>query len=326
MSNLSSIRPFLVLGCIILSSISSSTHAQDYPSKPVRVIVSYTPGGGTDAVIRIVAKKFYENTGQNMVVEYKPGAAEQIGTAFGARAAPDGYTVLVIGNPFSINPSLYSNLPYDTVRDFAPVTLLAVAPFALLVNPELPVKTLKEFATLAKTQPGKLNYSSLGVGSPQQLSMEWYKKLAGLDIVPVPFNGVAPAMTAAMAGDVQATIAGLTTAVPHIKAGRLRALAVTTAKRSSAAPELPTIAESGFPEFDSFAWYGLVVPAKTPPGVIKRLNDEVVRALNSPEVRGSLTAIGVDSSPMTPEAFAAFLHKDLELWTGIVKMIGAKAE
>ena len=301
-------------------------HAQAWPDRPVRLVISFTPGGGTDVVARIVAKKFQEDTGQPMVFEYKPGAAEQIGTAFAAKAAPDGYTVLMIGNSFSINPALYPKLPYDTARDFIPVTLLGVAPFAFMVNPDVPVKSMEELAALARAQPGKLNYGSLGSGSPQQLSIEWFKKLAAVDIVPVPYKGLAPAMMAGISGEVQVVVAGLASGIPHVKSGKLRALAVTTAKRSAAAPELPTVAESGYPGFDTFAWYGMAVPAGTPPDIVAKINAAVVRALNSQEVRDSYKAIGVESSPMTLAGFADFIRGDMELWARLVKMVDAKPD
>lgn len=324
-SRLHAIAATLVL-TLALAGGAFAQSAQNYPDHPVRVIISFTPGGGTDVVGRIVAKAFQDVTGQPMVFEYKPGAAEQIGTAFAAKAPADGYTILMIGNSFSINPALYPSLPYDTVKDFIPLTLLGIAPFAFLVNPDVHAKSMQELAALARSEPAKLNYGSMGSGSPQQLSIEWFKKMANADIVAVPYKGLAPAMLAGMTGEVQLVVAGLASALPHMKSGKLRALAVTTGQRTPVAPELPTMIEAGFPGFETFAWYGMAVPAGTPPEIVSKLNAQLARALQSPALIESFKGIGVEAKPMSVSEFGQFVRKDMDLWGRLVKMINAKPD
>ncbi|MCX7152018.1 MAG: tripartite tricarboxylate transporter substrate binding protein [Proteobacteria bacterium] len=317
-----------VLHALVLAAalFAGAALAQGYPAKPVRIIVPYPPGGGTDVVARAIAQKFQESTGQAMVVDNRPGASELIGTEAAAKAAPDGYTMLLTTNAYSINASLLPKLPYDSANGFIPVTLLATAPFAFVVNPQVPVKTMQELAALARAQPGRLNYASLGSGSPHQMAMEYFKKLAGIDIVGIPYKGLAPALTAGIAGEVQVVVTGLTAGLAQVRAGKLRALAVTTSKPSTAAPELPTVADSGFPGYDLYAWYGVLLPAGTPTDIVAKLNAELVKALNAPDIKERFKGVGVDTAPMTPAAFADFMREDLQLWTRIVKLVDAKPE
>src|SRR5690606_35517382 len=230
---------------LALGLASLAVCAQEFPSKPIRIVVPYPPGGGTDTAARPIAQKLSESMGQPVIVENRPGASELIGTEAVARSAPDGYTLLLTTNAFAINPSLQPKLPYDSARDFTPVTVLITTPFMLVANPQLSAKSVGELAKLAKAQPGKLNFASFGVGTPHHLAMEWLKMLAGVDIVAVTYKGVGPGLTAVMAGEVELMFTGLTAGLAQVKAGKVRALAVTTAKRAPAAPDVPTIAESG---------------------------------------------------------------------------------
>lgn len=307
-------------------ALTSLAQAQSYPSKPLHLIVPYPPGGGTDIVARAVAQKLFENTGQPMVIENKPGASELIGTDALAKSAPDGYTMGLVTNTFSINESLQHKLPYNGMNDFSPVTMLVATPFAIAVNPSVPAQTLQELVALARSKPGSLNYASLGPGSIHQLSMEWFKHLARVDIVAIPYKGLAAALTAGIAGEVQVVITGLTAGMTHIKSGKLRALAVTTAKRTPAAPDIPAVAETGFPDYDVMTWYGILLPAATPPDIVAKLGTELTKALNAPEVKERFKTIGVDTAPMSPTAFADFLRSDIQLWARIVKLTGAKPE
>lgn len=307
-------------------ALTSLAQAQSYPSKPLHLIVPYPPGGGTDIVARAVAQKLFENTGQPMVIENKPGASELIGTDALAKSAPDGYTMGLVTNTFSINESLQHKLPYKGVSDFIPVTMLIATPFAIAVNPSVPARTLQELVALARSKPGSLNYASLGPGSIHQMSMEWFKHLARVDIVAIPYKGLAAALTAGIAGEVQVVITGLTAGLTHIKSGKLRALAVTTAKRTPAAPDIPTVAEVGFPDYDVMTWYGVLLPAGAPPDIVAKLGTELTKALNAPEVKERFKTIGVDTAPMSPTAFADFLRSDIQLWARIVKLTGAKPE
>jgi tripartite-type tricarboxylate transporter receptor subunit TctC len=311
-----------VVGFVALLCIAQGAAGQAYPNKPVRLILGASAGGGSDVIARSISQKFLEVTGQPLVIEYKAGADEQIASAALVAAPPDGYTILLVGPSFAINPALYTKLPYDSARDFAPITMLATAPFALLVNPELPVHDVKELVTLAKQKAGALNYATLGPGSPQGLAMEWFKRLAGVDIVAIQYKGVGPAMLAGMSGEVQALVAGLTAGLAQVKAGKLRAIAVTSAKRTSVAPEIPTVAESGFPGFDLFTWYGILAPAGTPASVVEKLNSDLNAVLLSKEVRERLLASGVESSPMTPAAFTTFIKDNAALWRQIITDAG----
>lgn len=317
----------VIAACAALAlGTTELAQAQAYPARPVRLIVPYPPGGGTDTVARPLAQKLTESLGQPVIVDNRPGASEIIGTELVARAAPDGYTLLLTTNAFAINAALQPKLPYDSDRDFAPVSRLITTPFMLIANPRVPATTLPELIALARSQPGKLNFVSLGSGTPHHLSMEWLKLLAGVDIVAVPYKGVGPGLAAVVSGEVQMMLTGLTAGLAQVKGGKVRALAVTTRTRASAAPDVPTVAESGFPEYDVLAWYGILAPAATPSEVIARLNVEISKALATPDLRQRFANIGVDPAPGTPYELQQLIRQEMQLWSKVIKATGTKPE
>jgi tripartite-type tricarboxylate transporter receptor subunit TctC len=313
-----------ILFSIVFTLWIGGAAAQTFPSKPIRLIVPYPPGGGTDTAARPIAQKMTESIGQAVIVDNRPGASEIIGTEAVARAAPDGYTLLLTTNAFAINPSLPPKLPYDSAREFAPVSPLVTTPFMLVSSPRLQANSMAELVKLAKAQPGKLNFASLGTGTPHHLAMEWLKLLAGVDIVAVPYKGVGPGLAAVMAGEVELMFTGLTAGLVQVNAGKVRALAVTTAKRTPAAPQVPTIAEAGYPEYEALAWYGILAPAGTPAPVISRLNAEFAKALNAPDIRERFAKIGVDPAPGSPSELLEMIRKETELWAKIIRATGVK--
>jgi tripartite-type tricarboxylate transporter receptor subunit TctC len=300
--------------------------AQAYPTKPIRLVVPYPPGGGTDTVARPLAQKIGESMGQPVVVDNRGGASEIIGTEIVARAPADGYTIGLVTNAFAINVAYQRKLPYDSARDFAPVSRLITTPLMLVAHPSLPASSLRELVALAKAQPGKLNYASLGSGTVHHLSMEWLKLLAGIDVVPVPYKGLAPALTAVTAGEVPIMFSGLTVGLGLVKSGKLRGLAVSTPTRAAAAPEVPSVAESGFSGYDAVAWYGVLAPAGTPPAVMARLNAEIAKALGTEDLRQRFATIGVDAAASTPDELARLIRDETALWTRVIQSAGLKAE
>jgi tripartite-type tricarboxylate transporter receptor subunit TctC len=317
--------------CLFLLALAAlvaagAAFAADYPSRPIRLVVPYPPGGGTDTVARPLAQKVTESVGQPVVVDNRGGASEIIGTEAVARSAPDGYTLLMTTNAFAINVALQRKLPYDPARDFVPVGRLITTPFMLVAHPGLQAASVRELIALAKAQPGKLNYASLGSGTPHHLAMEWFKVLAGVDIVAVPYKGVGPGIAAVSAGEVQLMLTGLTAGLAQVKGGKLRALAVTTTARSSAAPEIPTVAEAGFAGYDALAWYGILAPAGTPQEVIARLNAEIAKALGALDLRQRLANLGVDPAPGTPGELQRLIRDETQLWTKVIKAAGIKAD
>jgi tripartite-type tricarboxylate transporter receptor subunit TctC len=318
----------LIMTALLLAAptaaLSASAHA--YPERPIRVVVPFTPGGGADTVARTVGQKMSEGLGQQMVVDNRVGADGNIGVEMVAHAAPDGYTILLgyVGN-LAIGPALHRKLPFDPVRDFAPITELAVAPNILVVNPAVPAKNFQEFIAYVKANPKKVNFASAVVGSPGYLAGEFLNRAAGIEMLHIPYKGASQAIVDVIGGQVQAMF-GVSTVMPHIHAGRLRALATTGAKRSSLLPQVPTIAESGFPRFEASAWYGLLAPARTPQTAIARLNSEAQRALGALEVKARLEAAGFDIVGTTPDAFAAYIKSEIGKWKEIVETSGAKAE
>ena len=294
---------------------ASGVRADDYPSHPIRLIVPYAPGGGADAVARIVAKRVGETIGQPIVIENRGGAGSILGTEMVARAEPDGYTLLLgQSGPISINPAVYQTLPYDPVRDFAPITMTTAYPYILVVNAKLPAKTLQEFVALARSRPGEFNYGTTGIGAANHLVTELFSARAGLKMTHVPYRGTALAVEDLVAGQVTMVFADPVSALPQIQAGALRALAVTSKERSPVAPDVPTLAESGFPGFDAIAWHGILAPAKTPPAIIRKLHDEIVKALDDPPTKALLEAQAMQTVGNTPEQFAAFIGKDIAVW------------
>jgi tripartite-type tricarboxylate transporter receptor subunit TctC len=303
-------------------------HAQpNYPSKPIKLVVPFPPGGPLDTVGRTIAQKLSESWGQPIVVENKPGAGGNIGADSVAKAAPDGYTILMGAlSTHAVNPSLYPSMPYDAVKDFAPITLVATTPNVLVVNPSLPVHSAREFIAYAKANPGKLNFGSGSTGSAGHLAGELFNLETGARMVHIPFKGAAPATQALLAGDTQLMFDNLATATPHVKAGKLRALAVTTAQRSKLAPDLPTMAEAGLAGFDISTWFGLFAPAGTPRDIVAKWNAEVVKLLEAPDMRERLAAQGAEAAPTSPDKFAAFVASEARKYARIVKESGAKVD
>jgi tripartite-type tricarboxylate transporter receptor subunit TctC len=297
-------------------------NAQTYPAKPVRYIVPYAPGGGTDTLARIIAQKLTDSWNVPVLVENRPGASARIGTEFVAHSAPDGYTMLMAINSHALNASLYRKLSYDPIKDFAPVALVATSPNVVVVHPSVPAKSIGELIVLAGSQPGKLSYSSGGPASGSNLAGELLKMMAKLNIVEVPYKGAAPAVTDLLGGQVSMSFVVLQTALPHITSGKLRAIAVTSRERSLLLPELPTVAESGLEGYDVVSWYGTLAPAGTPPSIIGKWNLEISRILQMADVKEKLAALGMEIKGGTPEQFDQFIRTDWTFWDKVVKTLG----
>jgi len=301
--------------------------AQAYPTKPVKLVVPFPPGGSLDMAGRLIAQKLTDLWGQSVVVENKPGAGGNIGADAVAKSPADGYTILLGAlSTHAVNPSLYKTMPYDAAKDFAPITLIAVTPNVLVVNAASPVNNVKEFIAYTKAHPGKLSFGSGSNGSAGHLAGELYKVETKTDSVHIPFKGGAPATQALLAGDTQFMFDNLADVIAQVKAGKLKALAVTTAQRSPLVPDLPTLAEAGLPGFDISTWYGLFAPAGTPPAIVAKWNADVTRILNSPDVRDRLVADGAQPTPNTPEQFQKFIADELSKYARIVKASGAKVD
>jgi tripartite-type tricarboxylate transporter receptor subunit TctC len=298
--------------------------AQPYPSKPVRVIVNFPPGAGVDIATRLVTAKLSETLGQQFVIDNRAGAAGNIGVELAAHAAPDGYTLLSATAAAAISQTLFSKIGFDLNRDFAPVAMIASSPFVLAVHPALPVKSLQEVITLAKSKPGQLSYATPGTGSSPHLAFELFKMQAGIDVLHVPYKGMVPAVTDVIGGNVSMTLGNTLTVMPSVKNGRLRGIAITTAARSTIAPELPTFGESGMPGFESGTWYGIMAPASTPRDIVTRLNTAVVRTVQLAEVRAKLIAQGAEPLYGTPEQMGQFVRDEIAKWGKVVKASGAR--
>ena len=303
------------------------THAQNFPVKPVRVITPFTAGSAIDTLARVVGQKLSDTWGQQVVIDNRIGANGIIGTEAAAKAPPDGYTVY-LGNisTLAVNPHLYLKLPYDALRDFAPVTLAATIPVVLVVHPSLPVKSVRELIPLAKAHPGQLNYASGGTGSAQHLPMEMLRVETGINIVHVPYKGLGPAFSDVLGGQVPMMFTGVSNVVPYMKTGRLRVLAIGSPKRSATLPEVPTVAEAGVPGFDFDSWTGYLVPVGTPRELIVKLHADITRTLAAPEVRDKLVTLGFDLVGGTPEAFATLIRNDIARFGKLIKAAGIKAE
>ncbi len=312
---------------IIALAVSSGTAlAQSFPNKAVRMVVPFPAGGSTDIVGRTVAQKLSEMWGQPVVVDNRPGGGTTIGTDAVAKAPADGYTLLVTPAPFTINPSLLAKLPYDALTDFAPITLINTTPLVLVVNPGVPAKSVKELIALAKARPGKLNFGSSTIGGSNHLAGELFNAMAGVQLVHIPYKGNAPALIDLVGGHIDLIFNGVTSALPLIKGGKLRALAVTSLQRSSALPEMPTLDETALKGFEAVAWNGLSAPAHTPRDVIARINADVIRIVSLPELKERLKAEGSDPVGNTPEQYAAFLRAEVAKWAKVIKFAGVKAE
>ena len=301
--------------------------AQEYPTKPIRFVVPFAPGGGTDVLARIVAPKMSESLGKQVIVENRTGAGGNLATEAVAKAPADGYTILLayIG-PIAVSPSMYAKLGFDPVKDFSAVSLMATIPLVLVVHPSLPAKSVKELIALAKARPGQMTYGSAGNGTAQQLSGELFKLLTGTKIVGVPYRGGAPATIGVLTGEVQLLFTGALGVFPHVKSGRLRALAVTTPTRLESVPELPTVAEAGVKGFEVVSWNGVVVPAGTPKPVVDRLNKSITEALHAPEVRQRLNSQGLQIVAGTPQQFDQFIRDEIAKWGKVVRAAGIKAQ
>ena len=319
----------LALACLLLAAAPGTAQtgaARAYPDRPIRVIVPFTAGGGADQIARNVGPKMSEQLGQPLVIDNRVGADGNIATELGAHAAPDGYTLLLgyVGN-LAIGPALKRKLPFDSVRDFAPITQLAAAPNILVVHPSVPAKNFPEFIAYVKANPKKVNFSSATVGSPGHLTGEFLNRAAGIEMTHIPYKGAAQAIVDVIGGQIPAMF-GVSTVMPQVQAGKLRALATTGTRRFSLLPQVPTIAESGFPGFEATAWYGLLAPARTPHTVVTRLHGEAVRALKAPEVKERLEAAGFEVVGSTPEAFAAYIKTEISKWREVAVASGTKAD
>jgi len=306
--------------------LMSVAHAQSYPVKPIRIVVPQSPGASTDLTARLIGQKLSEAFKQPVVVDNRPGAGSITGTDLVAKATPDGYTLLVVASSITINPSLHKNLPFDPIRDLAAISQLSAFPNMLVVHPSVPVQTVQELIALAKSRPGQLNYGSSGTGTGTHLSAELFKHMTGVDMVHVPYKGGGPAVTSLLGGHVQLNFATTVSVLPHVRAGKLRGIAVTTAKRSPAAPEVPTIAESGVPGFDHGPWNGMLAPARTPKPIIARLNAEVARIVQTPDVKNVLSHEGAEPVGNSSDEFAAIIKAETAKWAKVIKATGMKAD
>lgn len=310
----------------VLAALPLDGFSQGYPSRPVRLVVPFPPGGPTDLLARIVATRLSERLGQPVVVDNKPGASGMVGAEAVAKATPDGYTLLVNASIHVINPSLYAKPRYDAIADFAPVSNLADVPLVLAVHPKVAARSVKELAALAKVAPTSLAFASAGNATSQHLSGEAFKIAAGIDMLHVPYKGSAPALTDLVGGQVQLMFDSLPSSMPFIRSGAIRPLAVTTARRSSALPDVPTVAESGYPGFDISTWYGVWAPAATPAPVVQKLSSAIADIVRMPAVREQFAGLGAEPVGNTPDEFAAFAKKELAKWARIVKQSGAKVD
>jgi len=313
-----------ILWCVIAGNpvLPRANADEGYPNKPVRVVVGFSPGGGADVVARIVAQKLTQILGQNMIVENRPGAGGSVGAAFVARSIPDGYNVMIVSSSYSVIPALYKNLSFDVVKDFEPVSLIAEAPLLVVVHPSLPIHSIKELIAFAKARPGQLNYGSGGNGTSGYLAGELFKTLAGINIVHVPYKGAGPALIDAIAGQVHMTFSSILSALPHVRNGELRALAVTSAKRSGSLPQLPTVAEAGVKGYRRTTWYGVLVPAHTPAAVVNKLSAAVGKAVNSRDNLQRFMADGAEPVGSTPGEFHDYLVSEIGVAKAIIKRTG----
>ncbi len=319
-------RAVLVAGFSALAFCATSIHAQKFPAKPIRMIVGYAPGGGTDIMGRLIAQEISTALAQPVVVENRPGAAQNVAAEFVARQPADGYTLFMSSAAHGINVSLYSKINYDPVKDFAPIAVFATSPNLLLVHPSFPAKSVKEFISVARKNPGRLNYSSSGVGSSQHLSGEMLKVMIGVDMTHIPYKGSAPSLAGLASGEVDFAFNNIPSAQPLMAPGRIRALGITSARRSPLLPNLPTMVEGGIPGFVTETWYGLLVPAGTPRDVVMLYNDVTVKAVQKPDVRDRLAQMGADPIAESPEFFAKYLAAEIARWAKVIRESKAKAE
>jgi tripartite-type tricarboxylate transporter receptor subunit TctC len=311
----------VALACCVLLA-----HAQQYPARPVRMVVPFAPGGPNDIIARLIGQRLAEALGQQVVIDNRPGGGGNIGTEAVAKAPPDGYTLLSAGAGSLIMNPLLMKVPYDTARDFAPISLMASAPNVLVVHPSVSAHTVKELIALARAQPGRLNYASSGAGSSAHVAVALFASMAGVDLAHVPYRGTGPGVNDLLGGQVQLAIFGIPPVLPHIKSGKLRALGVSGKRRSAELPEVPTIDEAGVPGYEVSLWYGLLAPAGTPPAIVARLSSEVAKIVRVPDMREKLAAQGAEPGGGTPEDYAAVIRADSVLWTRVIREAGIKAE
>jgi len=322
---LRALRVPLAIALAVLTAAAAG--ADVYPSKPIRFVVAFPPGGGTDLVARTIAPRLAERLAQQVVVDNRPGAGGNLGTEIVAKSAPDGYTMLMgsVG-PLAINASLFARMPFDPLKDLAPVTLAASTPNVLVVHPSLAVTTVQELIALAKARPGAINFASSGQGTPAQLAGDLFNSMAGVKMVHVPYKGSAPALADLLGGQVQVMFSTLPPALPHVTAGRLRALAVASLRRSPAAPQLPTLDETALPGFEATTWHGVMVPAGTPSAIVAKLHDDIVAVLRTPEIAERLSSQGAEAIGNAPEEFASYIRSETAKWAKVVRESGAKSE
>jgi tripartite-type tricarboxylate transporter receptor subunit TctC len=318
-------RKWLLIAVFGWAVSGLSLSAETYPSKPIRMVVPYSPGGNTDVFARLIAQRLTLAWGQQVIVDNRAGGNTLIGTELVARSAPDGYTIMLTTLTFTVSPSLYKQLPYDTLKDFTPITLAVMLPNVLVVHPSVPAKSLKELIQYAKANPGKLNYASTGSGSSPHLSMELLKTMADINLVNIPYKGGGPAMADLMGGQISSQFIGLSVAIPHIKSGKLRALAVTSAKRSSVAPDIPAVAET-LPGYELDTWFGVLGPGGMPVPLAQRLQEEIARILHSTDFKEHLVSLGAEPVGSTPRQFAAHIKVEIAKYAQIVKTAGIKVE
>ncbi len=320
-----SIAAAFACACASADAATTRDSASTYPNRPIRLIAPFVPGGPTDIVARVVAQKLSDNLKQTVVVDNRGGAGGSVGMQLAASAAPDGYTfVLGSSGNLAVNPALEPNLPYHPIRDFQPITQTTSGPQIVVIPVSLPVKNIQDFIALAKAKPGQLNYASGGTGTTTHLGVELFKLSAGVNIVHVPYKGTGQALTDVMTGQVQMMMSSALPALPHVKSGKLRGLAVTSAKRAAAYPELPTLAESGLPGFETTSWHGMLLPARTPKAISERAHAELVKALTAPDVKERFAAVGMDTVASTPAEFTAYITSESRKWEKVIRTIGIK--
>lgn len=312
---------------LLCSFVTGTASAQAYPTKPIRFIVGFLPGGGTDVMARTLSRKLSDSMGQQVIVDNRAGGGGLIAAVLAAKAPPDGYTLFAATiSALATNVSMYSKLPYDPVRDFAPVTLMMKSPFLFLVHPSIPVTTLKEFIALAKASPRRLNYGTASSGSVSHIAQEMFNFMAGVEIVHVPYKGAADQLTALITREVQSGLIQIQVALPQVRAGKIKPLAITSAQRLAAAPEVPTVSEAGVPGYEATSWMGVVVPAGTPPAIVNRLHVEIAKALQAADLKERLAAEGSTPGGITPAEFEAHIKSEIAKWARVVKASGARAD
>jgi tripartite-type tricarboxylate transporter receptor subunit TctC len=320
-------KPFRLLAAFLAAScFSAAALAQPYPSRPVRIVVPFPPGGGGDVLMRPLVRKLSDLLGQQVVIDNRPGANGNIGADYVAKSAPDGYTLLLGNSSLPISVSLYKQMSFDPTRDLTMIGLMSITPSALVAHPSVPARNIVELVALARSRPGKLNFASAGSGSTPHLALEMFKSMAGVDMVHVPYKGGGPAVAGVLGGEVDVLVTNISTILPQVRAGKLNALGVTSARRSPILPDVPTIAESGLPGYEVKTWYGLMGPAGLPADIVARLNAAITAAVNAPEMREQLVAMGYEPESSTPQALRDLMRDDIAIWSKVVKSSGATAD